>query len=65
LYAAHVEELEKTKGTSLEEFSVIQEFEDVFQEILGFPPKREIYFSIDLVPGVAQVSKTPYKMSTP
>jgi hypothetical protein len=49
LYATHVEELEKTKGPSLEDFSVLQEFEDIFQEILGFPPKREIYFSIDLV----------------
>jgi hypothetical protein len=56
---------EKTKGPSLEEFSVLQEFEDVFQEIPGLPPKREIDFSIDLVPGVAPVSKTPYRMSTP
>jgi hypothetical protein len=65
LYAAHVEEPEKTKGPSLEDFSVLQEFEDVFQEIPGFPPKREIDFSIDLVPGVSPVSKTPYIMSTP
>jgi hypothetical protein len=38
---------------------------DVFQEIPGFPPKREIDFSIDLVPGASLVSKTPYRMSTP
>jgi hypothetical protein len=54
-----------TKGPSLEYFSILQEFEDVFQEIPGFPPKREIDFSIDLVPGAAPVSKTPYRMSTP
>jgi hypothetical protein len=65
LYAAHVEEPVDTKGPSLEYFSVLQEFEDVFQEIPGFPPRREIDFSIDLVPGVAPVSKTPYRMSTP
>jgi hypothetical protein len=65
LYAAHVEETDNTKGPSLEDFSVLQKFEDVFQEILGFPPKREIDFSIDLVPRVALVSKTPYRMSTP
>jgi hypothetical protein len=65
LYAAHVEEPEKTKGPSLEYFSVLQEFEYVFQEIPGFPPKREIDFSIDLVPGASPVSKTPYIMSTP
>jgi hypothetical protein len=33
LYAAHVEDPENTKGTSLEDHSVLQEFEDVFQEI--------------------------------
>jgi hypothetical protein len=44
LYATHVEELDNTKGPSLEYFSVLQEFEDVFQEISGFPPIREIDF---------------------
>jgi hypothetical protein len=63
-YATDVEELEKTKGPSLEDFSVLQEFEDVFQKILGLPPTREIDFSIDLVPRAAPVSKTPYRMST-
>jgi hypothetical protein len=60
-----VEDLDNTNGPSLEYFSVLQEFEDVFQEIPGFTPRREIDFSIDLVTGVASVSKTPYRMSTP
>jgi hypothetical protein len=60
-----VEEPNNTKGPSLEDFSVLQEFEDVFQEIPRLPPRREIDFSIDLVPGDAPVSKTPYRMSTP
>jgi hypothetical protein len=64
LYTSHVEESEKTKGLSLEDFLVLQEFEDVFQEIPRFPPKREIDLSIDLVLGVSPVSKTPYRMST-
>ena len=34
-------------------------------EILGLPPKRDIDFTIELVPGVAPMSKTPYRMSTP
>jgi hypothetical protein len=50
LYATHVEEPEKTKRPNLEKFSILQEFEYVFQEKKGFPLKREIYFSIDLVP---------------
>jgi hypothetical protein len=65
LYASHVDEPEKTRVPSLEDFAVLQEFEDVFQEIPGFPPKIEIDLSIDLVPGAASVSKTPYRMSTP
>jgi len=60
-----VEEPENTKGPSLEDFSVLQEFENVFQEILGLSPKKGIEFSIDLVPGTAPVSNTPYRMSTP
>jgi hypothetical protein len=65
LYETHMEETDNTKGTSLKYFLVLYEFEDVFQEIPGLPPRREIDFSIDLFPGVASVSKTPYRMSTP
>jgi hypothetical protein len=32
---------------------------------LGFLPKRDIDFSINLMLGEAPVSKTPYMMSTP
>ena len=43
----------------------MQEFIDVFpDEIPGLPPKRDIDFTIELVPGAAPVSKTPYRMST-
>jgi hypothetical protein len=65
LYSSHVEEPDNTKGPILEDFSVLQEFEDVFQETPRFPPRREIDFSIDLVPGDTPLSKAPYKMSTP
>jgi len=44
---------------------VLKEFEYVFKEILGFPPKIYIDFSINLIPREAPISKTPYKMSTP
>jgi hypothetical protein len=36
----------------------------MFKEIPGLPPKRDIDFSINLMAGVAPVSKTPYRMST-
>ena len=60
-----MEDLEKTKGLILEDVLVLQEFEYVFKEIPGFPPKREIDFSIDLVLGASLVSKTSYRISTP
>ena len=34
-------------------------------EIPGLSPKRDIDFTIELVPGAAPVSKTPYRMGTP
>jgi hypothetical protein len=37
----------------------------VFKEVPGLPPRRDIDFSINLMLGVAPVSKTPYRMSTP
>jgi hypothetical protein len=46
-----MEEVTKDKVPSLEDFVVLGEFEDVFGEILGLPPKRDIDFSINLIPG--------------
>jgi hypothetical protein len=34
-------------------------------EVLGLPPRRDIDFSIELVPGAVPMSRTPYRMSTP
>ena len=66
LYAAHILEPTGDETPRLEEYHVLQEFKDVFlDEIPGLPPKRDIDFTIDLVPGVAPVSKAPYRMSTP
>jgi len=60
-----VEEPREGNEPYLQDFPVLQEYADVFQEVLGMPPKRDIEFSIDLVPGAAPSSKTPYRMSTP
>jgi hypothetical protein len=65
IFAAHMEEEPKDKVPNLEDHSVMKYFEDVFNEILRLPPKRDIDFSINLIPGAASVSKTPYRMSTP
>jgi hypothetical protein len=65
IFAAHIEETPKDKVSNLEDYAVLEEFEDVFKEVLGLPPKRDIYFSINLMLGAASVSKAPYRMSTP
>ena len=45
---------------------MVREFKVVFpDEIPHLRPKREIYFSIDLVQGATPVSRAPYRMSPP
>jgi hypothetical protein len=65
IFAACMEEAPKDKLPNMEDHSVLKYFEDVFKEIPGLPPKRDIDFSINLMPRTTPVSKTPYKMSTP
>ena len=66
LYATHILETLGDETPRMEDYQVLQEFRDVFpDEIPRLPPKRDIDFIIELVLGVAPVSKTPYRMSTP
>jgi hypothetical protein len=47
----------------MEDIRVVNEFPDVFPENLpGMPPDRGIEFSIQLIPGIAPISKRPYRM---
>jgi hypothetical protein len=65
IFAAHMEEAPKDKVSNIEYHVVLKDFEDVFQELTRLPPKRDIDFYINLMPGAAPVSKTPYRISTP
>jgi hypothetical protein len=65
IFASHMEETPKHKVSNIKYYAVLKEFEYVFKEILGLPPKRDIDLSINLIHGVALVSNTPYRMSTP
>ena len=48
----------------LENVPVVKEFPDVFLEKLKtLPPERKIVFKIDVAPGTAPISKTPYRMA--
>ena len=65
LYVAHILEAIGDETPRLEDYQVLQEFKDVFpDEIPGLPPKRDINFIIEVVPGAAPVYKTAYRMST-
>jgi hypothetical protein len=64
-YAIQVNNLlGKEDKPKLEDFVVLREFKDMFvDEILELPPRREIDFSIDLLPSSTPISKAPYRMS--
>ena len=56
--------LEKVDKPKLEDFVVLREFRDMFvDEIPELPPRREIDFSIDLLPSSSPIKKSPYQMS--
>jgi hypothetical protein len=45
---------------------LLWEFRDVFpEEVPRLPPKRDLDFSIDLIPGAVPTSRVPYRISTP
>ena len=47
----------------MEDIAVLKEYADVFsEEISGLPPKRELDFTIELVPSAILSSKAPYRM---
>ena len=65
MYTIHVEELPAEMKSCVEVIPIFNEFEHVFQYVLGFPPERDIDFTINLVLREPPASKAPYRMSTP
>ena len=54
----------KTDKLKIENVPISKEYTDVFpEEIPGLPPKRELDFTIELVPGAVPSSKDPYRMN--
>ena len=48
----------------LKDILILREYSNVFsEEIMGLPPKRELDFTIELVPGTVPSSKSPYWMN--
>jgi len=55
---------EKLEKAEIENIPVINEYKDVFlDEIPGLPPRRDIDFTIDFVPGSVPISKTSYRLN--
>ena len=56
--------LQADEEYGVQETRIISEFSDVFPEDLpGLPPVREVEFGIEVIPGTAPVSITPYRMA--
>jgi hypothetical protein len=52
------------KADSIEDIRVVCKYSDVFLDDLpGMPPKGDIEFIIDLLPGTGSIAKWPYRMS--
>ena len=66
VFVVHVindEHLNKEDKLKFDDIPILKEFSDFFlEEILGLPPKRELDFTIELIPGVVSNSKAPYRM---
>ncbi|GJU88232.1 putative reverse transcriptase domain-containing protein [Tanacetum coccineum] len=55
---------DKSEEKQLEDVPIVRDFPDVFPEDLsGLPPTRQVEFQIDLVPDVAPVARTPYRLA--
>jgi hypothetical protein len=57
----------RIEGIELSEaINVVSEFPDVFpEELPGMPPERKVEFTIELILGIAPISKRAYRVSRP
>jgi len=56
-------EITETFRLEPKDIPLVREYREVFQEVPGSPPEREIEFAIELVPGMAPISKAPCRMA--
>ncbi|XP_040940709.1 uncharacterized protein [Gossypium hirsutum] len=63
-YLAYILHTRSSKS-KLVQLSVVNESMDVFpKDLPGLPPDREVEFVIDVLPGIAPISVTPYRMAS-
>ena len=67
VFVVHIindEQIGKEDKLGFNDIPILQDFLDVFlEEITGLPPKRDLDFTIELVPGAVPNSKAPYRMN--
>ena len=54
----------ETPELKLKDISIVQELLEVFQEVPRLPPDQELEFTIELIPGIALISKAPYRTAS-
>ena len=53
----------QVEGKNLADIPVVCEYPDVFpKDLPGMPPDRNVEFAIELQPGMAPISRRPYRM---
>ena len=59
-----MDDKEKNNQLNVEDMPILKYFKDIIsEEILILPLKRDIDFTIDLVPGTVPISKAPYGLN--
>jgi hypothetical protein len=62
----HQMTIDSKEADPLEAIKVMSEFSNVFpKDLLGMPPERKVEFVIELIPGIAPISKRSYRVSGP
>jgi hypothetical protein len=59
ILAIQISVLNQVKGTSLEEIRIVRVFPE---ELAAMPPRRDIEFIVELLPGTLPISKRPYRI---
>ncbi|XP_071713176.1 uncharacterized protein [Rutidosis leptorrhynchoides] len=63
-YIAYVIDIKKENLNEIEDVAIVSEYPDVFpNELPGIPPKRQVEFKIDLVPGATPIARSPYHLA--
>ena len=62
-FLAHMKEA-KVESPRLEDIYMVREYPDVFpNDLSSLPPKVEVEFGIELLPGTEPISILPYRMA--